>query len=90
MSKNKLKFGDVEVNKREFHASKHPIAFNSVDIDKIVIFDKFKHSNKGAKYFISYKDDDIIRHLCIILVQMSRYVKYLGNDPLKLKMIVYW
>ena len=34
------------VNKKEFHAPKKPIALNLVDINKLVISDKFKHNNK--------------------------------------------
>ena len=42
----------------------------------------------GSKYFIGYlhdddddddDDDDLIRPLCIILPQMSGYIKYLDN-----------
>ena len=32
--------------------------------------------NKSFKYFIGYKDGNIIRLLCIILPQMSGYIKY--------------
>ena len=32
-----------------------------------------------VKYFISYKDDNIFRRLCIILPQMSGYIKYFDN-----------
>ena len=76
MREKPLKFG--EVNKKKFHASKQLIALYLVDIDKIVISDKFKHSDNGSKYFIGYKDD-IIRNLCIILPQMSEYIKYFDN-----------
>ena len=31
------------------------------------------------QYFIGYTDDNIIRPSCIILPQMSRYVKYFGS-----------
>ena len=65
MSKNTLKFGDVEVNQKELHASKQPIALNSVNINQIVVSDKFKHSGKCLKYFIGYKDNDNIRPLCV-------------------------
>ena len=37
-----LKFGNAIINKKEFLVFKKPIALNFVDIDKIVIFDKFK------------------------------------------------
>ena len=41
---------------------------------------KFKYSDNGSKYFISYLDDDnVIRSLCIILPQMSRYIKYIDD-----------
>ena len=41
--------------------------------------DCFEHSDKGFKYFIGYKDDNIIRPLCIILTQLSEYIKYFEN-----------
>ena len=77
MSGKTLKFDNIQVNKKEFHASKQTIDVNLVDINKIVISDKFKHSDKCFKYFIGYKDDNIVRPLCIILPQMSGYIKYL-------------
>ena len=65
MSEKTLKFGDVEVNKKEFHASKQPIALDLADTNQIVTSDKSERSDKDSKYFICYKDDDIIRPLCI-------------------------
>ena len=38
--------------------------------------DKFKHNYDDFKYFIGYKEDGIVRPLCIILPQISRYIKY--------------
>ena len=79
ISDNTLKFGDVEVNKKIFHTFDQPITLNLADIDKIVIPDKFKHSDKDFKYFFCYKDDNIIKPLCIVLLQMSEYIKYFDN-----------
>ena len=84
MSEQTLKFGDIVVNKKEFQASKQAIALNLVDINKIVISEKFKHNDDsnddGSKYFIGFlHDDDVIRPLCIILSQISGYVKYFDN-----------
>ena len=79
MSKKTLKFDNVEVNKKEFHTSKQPMALDLVHVDQILISDKFKHSDTGFKYFIGYKDDNIIRPSCIILPQMSGYIKYFEN-----------
>ena len=83
MSEQTLKFGDIVVNKKEFHASKQAIALNLVYTNKIVISDKFKHSDHRSKLFIGYlhdNDDDVIRPLCIILPQMSGYIKYFDNS----------
>ena len=49
MSEKALKLGNDEVNKKEFHTSKQPISLTLVDIDKIVISDKFKHDGKSSK-----------------------------------------
>ena len=43
----------------------------SVNVEQIVVSNKFKHSDKGFKYFIGYWEDDIVKPLCIILPQMS-------------------
>ena len=54
MSGNTLKFDDVEDNKKKTHASKQPIGIHSVDINRIVISEKFNYSNKGGKYSVDY------------------------------------
>ena len=46
MSDKTFKFNDVEVNEKEFHASKQPIALNPVLINKIVVSDKFTTEEK--------------------------------------------
>ena len=79
ISKTTLDFNNVEVNKKEFHTFKQPIALDLVSLDQILIPDKFKHSDTGFKYFIGYKDGNIIRPLCIILPQMSGFLKYFDN-----------
>ena len=79
MSEKTQKFDNVRVNKKEFHKSKQPIDLDLINLDQIVISDKFKHSNDGFKYFIGYKDSEIVKPLCIILPQMSGYMKYFEN-----------
>ena len=74
MSEKTLKFGDFEINQSEIHAFKQAIALDLVDVNQIVISKKFKHSNRGSKYYIHYEDGDSdIRPLCIILSQISGY-----------------
>ena len=62
MSKKTLKF-EERINKKEFHVSKQLIALDSVLINKVLVFDKFEYSDTGFKYFIGYKDDNIVRPL---------------------------
>ena len=52
---------------------------DDVDQNQIVIFDKFNHCDKCAKYFIGYAGDDVIRPLCIALPQISGHIKYFYN-----------
>ena len=75
-TKKTLKFNNIRVNKKKFHMSKKTIDLMSVNIDQIVIFDKFNHNNNGFKHFIGYQEGEIVKPLCIILPQMSGYIKY--------------
>ena len=54
MSEKTLKLDNIRVNKKEFHKSKQPIDLMSVNVDQIVIHDKFKDSDKGLKYLFGY------------------------------------
>ena len=74
--KKTLKFCHIRPNKNEFHYSKEQIDLMSVIVDQIVVSDKFKHNNEGFKYFIGYQEGEIVKPLCIILPQMSGYIKY--------------
>ena len=76
MTEKTLKFNNIRVNKKEFDKSKKLIDLLSVNVDQIVISDKFKDYNEGFKYFISYQEGEIVKPLCIILSQMSGYIKY--------------
>ena len=79
MSEKTLKFDNIRVNKKEFHKSKQPIDLDLVNVDQIVIFEKLEHSDDGFKYFIGYKEGEIVKPLCIILPQMSVYIKSFEN-----------
>ena len=67
MSEKTLKFNNVKINKKEFYKSKQAIDLDSVTTDKMVVSDKFRHSEAGHKYFIGYQEDEIVKLLCIIL-----------------------
>ena len=76
MSEKTLKFDNIRVNKKEFYKFKQPINLDFVNVDQIVVSDKSKHSGGGFKYFIGYKEGEIVKPLCIILPQMSGYIKH--------------
>ena len=75
MSEKILKFKNIRLNKKEFHKSKRSINLDLINVDQIVISEKFKHSDNSFKYFIGYKEGEIIKLLCILLPQMSGYMK---------------
>ena len=79
MNEKTLKFNNVSLNKKGFHKSKEPIDLLSVDLDQIVVSYKFKHNDEGFKHFIGYLEGEIVKPVCIILHQMSGYIKYLEN-----------
>ena len=60
----------------------------SVNVDQIVVSDKFKHSDEGFKYFIVYQEGKIVKPLCIILPQMSGYIKYFENGGKNLSFLI--
>ena len=76
MSSQKIKFGDKEVAKKEFYSSKQAILLDSVDFSKIVVSSRWKISDTKYKYFCGYLNNDVIQPLCVILPQMSGYIKY--------------
>ena len=88
MSEKTLKFNNAGVNKKEFHKSKQPIDLMSVNVDQIVVSDKFKHNNEGFKYFIGYQEGEIVKPLCIILPQMSGYIKYFENSGKNMSFLI--
>ena len=78
---------NVRVNKKEFHKPKLPLDLNLVNIDQIVVSDKFRHNN-GFKYFIGYKEGEIVKSLCIILPQMTGYIKYFENGGKNISFVI--
>ena len=59
MTKKSLKFNNIRVNKKKFHMSKKAIDLMSVNVNKLVVSDKFKLNNKVSKYFIGYQKREI-------------------------------
>ena len=66
MTKKTLKFNNIRVNKKEFHMPKKAIDLMSVNVNKIVVSDKFNHNKDCFKYFICYQKGEIVRPLVVI------------------------
>ena len=52
-----MKFDDTEIEEHTFNQYKSPILINEIDIDKIVVSNKFPFGKQDFKYFIGYKDN---------------------------------
>ena len=71
MSSREIKFGDKEIDKKEFYSSKEVILLDSIDLSKIVVSNKCKLNDTTYKYFCRYLNNDVIQPLRVILPQMS-------------------
>ena len=89
MSEKTLKFNNIILNKKKLHRYKEPIDLLSVDLDKITVSHKFKNNDEGFKYFfIGYLKGEIVKPLCIILPQMSGYIKYFKNGSKNMSFLI--
>ena len=79
MSLKKIKVGDKEVDKKELYLSKQAISLDSIDLDKIVVLNKWKINETIYKYLCGYLNNDVIQPLCVILPQIDGYIKYFNN-----------
>ena len=66
--------------KKKFYSSGQVISCNSVDTHKIILSNKWKINDTTSKFFIGYLNEDVIKSLCIILPQMSGFIKYFKDN----------
>ena len=78
MSEKTLKFNNIILNKKKFLRSKEPID----------LLYKFRHNDECFKYFIGYLKGEIVKPLCIILPQMSGYIKYFENGSKSMTFLI--
>ena len=65
MTNKTLKFNNIRINKKKLHISQNAIDLMSVNVNKIVVSDKFNYNEAGFKYFIGYQKGEIVKPLCI-------------------------
>ena len=68
----------MEIKKliKKFYSSKQAISLDAIDLNKIFVSRKWKLNDTTYKYFCGYLNNDVIQPLCVILPQMSGYIKY--------------
>ena len=79
MSPKTIKFGDKEINRKEFYSPKQAIPLDSVDLNKIIVSSKWKINDTTYKYLCGYLNNDVIQPLCVILPQMNGNIKYFDD-----------
>ena len=88
MSGKNINFNDKKIKKSSFYKDKKINNIEDIDINNILVSKKEVYGNKNPfKYFIGYNDNDIIRSLCIRLLQMTGYAKKF-NDNATMSFIV--
>ena len=65
MTEKTLKFNNIRVNKKKFHTSKESTDLMSVNLDQIVVSDKFNYNEDDFKYFIGYQKGKIVKPLLL-------------------------
>ena len=88
MSEKTLNFDNIKVNKKEFHKFKQSVDLDLINVDQIVVSDKFRHRDDVFKYFTGYKEGEIVKLLCIMLPQMSGYIKHFENNGKNMSFMV--
>ena len=71
MSEKTPKFGNnkTRLNKKEFHKSREPIDLFSVNVDQIVVSDKFKLNSESFKHFIGYQNGKLLNHYALFYLK---------------------
>ena len=88
MNEKTLKLDNISVNKKEFHKSKQPIDLDLKKVDQIAVSDKFRHNDDSFKYFTGCREGEIIKAICIILPQLTGYIKYFENGGKNMSFVI--
>ena len=76
MSGKNINFDDKKFRKSAFYKNKSKNNTENINVNNILVSKKESYGNKNSvKYFIGHKDNDIIRPLCIKLLQMTGYCR---------------
>ena len=65
MDEKTLQFNDIILNQKKSHNSKEPVDLFSVNVDQIVVSDKFEQKNKVFEHFIGYQKVKLLNHYAL-------------------------
>ena len=83
MSRKNINFNDKKIKKNDFYKNKKINSIDDIDVNKILVSEKEPYGTKNLfKYFIGYNDIDIIRPLCVRLLQMTGYARKLDENAI--------
>ena len=81
MSGKNINFDDKKIRKSNFYKNKKLNRIDDIDVNKILVSKKEPYETKSSlKYFIGYNDNDVIRPLCIRLLQMTGYARKFNEN----------
>ena len=89
MSGRSVNFGNKKINKINFYKNKKLFEIDNIDANKILVCERESYDTKKSfKYSVGYNDNDNIRPLCIKLLQMTGYAKFVdSNKTMSFKVI---
>ena len=81
MSGKNINFDDKKIKRSTFYKNKAINNIEDIDVNNILVPKKKPYGNKNSfKYFIGYKDNDVVRPLCIRLPQMTGYARKFNEN----------
>ena len=81
MNGKSINIEDKKINKSTFYKNKKLFNIYDLDVNKTLVSKKESYDTKNSlKYFIGYKNDDVIRPICIKLNQLIGYAKYFDTN----------
>ena len=70
-----------KIQKGELYKNKKVTSIDDVDFNKILVSKKkLSGTRNSLKYFIGYNDNDVIRPLCLRLLEMTGYAKKINEN----------
>ena len=90
MSIRSKNFNDKKIKKGDFNnKNKKIFNINNIDISKILISKKEPYSKYNSfKYFIGYKDNDVIRLLYLFFSQTTGYINRFDKNKVTISLMI--